>query len=78
MTVVVDAGETLFVGRCDEVTDQGVVLLDVDVHDGDEPEARRRYLERAAQIGVWAQQKVLVVPAERVVSIRRLTDVVPD
>jgi len=81
ITVVVDTdGPEVFVGRCHEVTPQGVVLLDVDVHSaeagGDEQRASKdAWVRRAAQFGVWGKHRHLVVPRERVASIRRLGDV---
>ena len=76
ITVVVDTvGSSTFVGRCFEVTDRGVVLLDADRHDpADEVASRDEYLRKAAQLGHWARIKKIVVPAEDVVAITRLTD----
>jgi len=82
ITVVVDTdGPEVFVGRCHEVTPVGVVLLDVDVHSaeaaaGDEQRASKdAWVRRAARFGVWGRHRQLVVPRERVASIRRLGDV---
>jgi hypothetical protein len=82
VTVVVDTdGPEVFVGRCHEVTPQGVVLLDVDVHsaEGSAGDAGRAskdaWVQRAARFGVWGKHRHLVVPRERVASIRRLGDV---
>lgn len=77
ITVVVETdGSELFVGRCDAVTERGVILLDADVHRaGGEGPSREEYLERAARFGVWGRIKHLVVPRDRVTSIRRLGDV---
>lgn len=74
ITVVVETdGPELYVGRCDEVTDRGVVLLDADVHrEGGDGPSREEYLDRAARFGVWSRIEHLVVPRDRVVSIRRL------
>lgn len=79
ITVVVetDGGETL-VGRCDDMDDTRVILLDADVHeataDGPSQEA---YLERAAQFGVWPKHRRLVVARGNVTSVRRLGDLNP-
>ena len=75
--MVVDTdGPEVFVGRCDEVTPGGVVLLDVDVHSA-EPggPSKDEWVRRAARFGVWPRHRHLVVPRERVASIRRLGEV---
>jgi hypothetical protein len=80
ITVVVDTdGPEVFVGRCHEVTPVGVVLLDVDVHSAeagtDGRASKDEWVRRAARFGVWGKHRHLVVPRERVASIRRLGDV---
>ena len=77
ITVVVDTdGPEVFVGRCHEVTPQGVVLLDVDVHSAAAgAPTKDEWVRRAARFGVWGKHRHLVVPRERVASIRRLGDV---
>ncbi len=74
ITVVVDtSGPEIFVGRCDDLDDHQVILLDVDVHeDGDDGRSKEEYVERAARFGVWKKFDRLVVPRSRVVSVRRL------
>ncbi|MEL7060632.1 MAG: hypothetical protein AAGN46_11445 [Acidobacteriota bacterium] len=74
ITVVVDTdGPDLFVGRCDDILDDRVVLRDVDVHrDGAHELSRAAYLERAAQWGVFKTHERLVLDRARVTSIRRL------
>jgi hypothetical protein len=74
ITVVVDTdGPEVYVGRCDELAPEGVVLLDVDVHrDGDGGRSKEQYLRDAARFGTWKKHDHLVVPHERVASIRRL------
>ena len=77
ITVVVDTdGPEVFVGRCHEVTGEGVVLLDADLHRA-EPggPSKDEWVRRAAEYGVWARHRQLVVPRERVASIRRLGEV---
>lgn len=76
ITVVVETvGPEVWVGRCDEVGPRGVVLHDADVHrDGDGGPSRTEYLSRAAQFGVWKRYDHVVVPTERVTSIRRLAE----
>ena len=77
ITVIVDTdGPEIFVGRCDDVTDRGVILHDVDVHrDGEGGRSKDDYVKRASQFGVWKKFDHLVVPNERVVSIRRLGEI---
>ncbi|MCB1057983.1 MAG: hypothetical protein KDD11_20985 [Acidobacteria bacterium] len=77
ITVVVDTtGAEIFVGRCDTVTEQGVILLDGDVHrDGDGGRSKEEWVNRASQFGVWKKFDRLVVPTDKVASIRRLGEV---
>ena len=74
ITVVVDTpGEEIWVGRCDTVLEEGVVLLDADRHkDGDDGRSKQEWLDRAAKFGVWKKFDRVVVPTEQVASIRRL------
>ena len=77
ITVVVDtAGEEIWVGRCDEVTDEGVILLDADVHkDGEGGRSKEEWLRKAAQFGVWKKFDRVVVPTASVASVRRLGEI---
>ena len=74
ITVVVEAGSELYVGRCDDIDDERVFMLDVDVHSGDDENERAEYLKRAAEWGVFAKHKRLVIDKANVTSIRRLGD----
>jgi hypothetical protein len=76
ITVVVDTtGPDVYVGRCDQVTDQGVHLLDADRHrDGDGGRSKAEYVQRAARMGVWKRYDQVLVPRTAVASIRRLGD----
>jgi hypothetical protein len=76
ITVVVDtAGPEVFVGRCDDVDERGVVLDDADVHrDGEGGRSKDDYVRAAARLGVWKKFDRVLVPRERVTSIRRLGD----
>lgn len=76
ITVVVDAGDELWVGRCDEVTEEGVVLRDADVHR--DAAGREAYLQKAVQVGHWPRVPHTVVPSARVVSIQKLDDLSVD
>ena len=77
ITVVVDTdGPEIFVGRCDDMDDEKVILLDVDVHrDGDGGRSKEEYVQKAAQFGIWKKHDHLVVDRARVASVRRLADV---
>jgi hypothetical protein len=77
ITVVVDTdGPEVFVGRCDDEDERGIVLDDVDVHrDGDGGRTKQQYLERAARLGVWKKYARLFIPRERVASVRRLGEI---
>jgi hypothetical protein len=77
ITVVVDTdGPEIYVGRCDDIDDGRVILVDVDVHrDGDGGRSKDDYVRRAAQLGVWKKHDHLVLDRGRVTSVRRLGDV---
>jgi len=77
ITVVVDTdGEEIFVGRCDDIDAQRVILLDADVHrDGENGEGKEDWVRKAAQLGVWPRHRRLVLPRERVTTVRRLGEV---
>lgn len=77
ITVVVDTtGDEVWIGRCDQVMPQGVLLLDADVHRaGDGGRTKEEYVRRAAQLGVWKKVDRHLVPTSDVASIRRLGDV---
>jgi hypothetical protein len=74
ITVVVDTtGPEVFVGRCDDEDERGIVLHDADVHrDGEGGRSKQQYVERAAQFGVWKKHQRLFIPRQLVVSVRRL------
>lgn len=76
ITVVVDtAGPEIFVGRCDDLDDRQVLLVDVDVHrDGDGGRSKQDYVERAANLGVWKKHDRVRIDRRAVTSIRRLGD----
>ena len=76
ITIVVDTvGPEILIGRCDDLDDRGVFLVDVDVHrDGEGGRTKDAYVRRASQVGTWKKFDRLFVPAENVASIRRLGD----
>ena len=77
ITVVVDTtGPEIFVGRCDDMDERGIVLHDVDVHrDGDHGRSKEDYVRRASQFGVWKKHDRLFVPGDRIASVRKLGEV---
>lgn len=76
ITLVVDTdGPEIFIGRCDDITETDVILLDVDQHEeGAEGRSKEEYVLRAAQVGAWSRHPMIMVPRGRVVSIRKLGD----
>jgi hypothetical protein len=76
ITVVVDTvGDEIYVGRCDVITEERILLHDVDVHrEGDGGRSKEEYVERAAQMGTWKKFDQLEIPAEAIASVRRLGD----
>lgn len=77
ITVAVDTdGPDVYVGRCDDMDDAQVILLDVDVHhDGDGGRSKADYLTAAARYGVFKRHDRLVLPRRRVTSVRRLGEI---
>lgn len=81
ITVVVDLKDSrLFVGRCDTVTPESVILFEAAQHDEHEPGpdgrqvTKQAYIARAARIGFWKKHDRVIVPLEDVASIRPLAD----
>ena len=76
ITIVVDTnGDEIFVGRCDDIDELEVVLLDVDVHRaGDEGRSKEDYVRHAAQVGFWKKHDRVIIARDKVVSVRRLGD----
>jgi hypothetical protein len=77
ITVVFDTtGAEIFVGRCDDMDDRGIILDDVDVHrDGDGGRSKEQYLQKAAVYGVFKKYDRLFIPKDKVASITRLGQV---
>jgi len=74
ITVVVETdGDETLVGRCDDMDDTRVILLDADVHrPSDDGPTKDDYLRRAAQLGIWPKHRRLVISRANVLSVRRL------
>lgn len=66
-------GAEIFVGRCDDIDDREVILLDADVHrEGESESSRSEYLAKAVRFGVWKKFDRVVIPKGRVTTVRRL------
>ena len=76
ITVVVDTvGPEVFIGRCEDMDDAHVLLVDVDVHrDGDGGRSKDEYVRRAADLGVWKKHDRVRIDRRAVASVRRLGD----
>jgi len=80
ITVVVDTrGPKVFVGRCDDLDDHEVILLDADVHeDGANGRSKNDWVREAARWGVWKKLDRVVIPRAEVASVVRLGDLAED
>ena len=80
ITVVVDtAGDRVYIGRCWEMDDQRIILVDVDEHeDGSEGRSKEDYIQRAAKVGIWKKHDRVVVPRSIVASVVPLGEVSVD
>ena len=76
ITVVVETdGAELWIGRCDDIVGDGVILKDADVHrEGESERPRADWLARAKRFGVFPHHRLHLVPAASVVSVRRLVE----
>ncbi len=76
ITVVVETdGPELWVGRCDDIVAEGVILKDADVHrEGESERPRAEWLARASRVGVFPHHRQALVDAARVVNVRRLAE----
>ena len=72
ITVVVEtSGKRVYVGRCDEETQAGIVLLDADHHDdGADGKSTGDYLKFAARYGIFKKHDRVTVPRAE---IRKVT-----
>jgi len=75
-TIVVDTnGPEVYVGRCDDIDDDEIILLDADVHrDGEDGKSKQQYIDRAAQVGVWKRFDRIAVRRSAATLIRPLGD----
>jgi len=76
ITVVVDMnGAAVWIGRCDEMDDRRVILLDADTHtDGENGKSKAEFIAHAAKVGVWSKHARVEIPCSDVASVQRLGD----
>jgi hypothetical protein len=79
ITVVVETnGPRVWIGRCDEETGEGIILLDADHHDdGADGKSRAEYLRFAARYGIYRKHDRVVVPRAEIRKVTRLGDLRP-
>lgn len=76
ITVVVDAGARVYVGRFHEQDDARILLLDADIHEeGAGGHGKEEFIRRAAKFGVFKKHDYVEVPLSQVAGVRRLGDV---
>lgn len=77
ITVYAQAGDTVYVGRCDTLDDERLVLHDADVHiEGRDGRTADQYLQRSARFGIWKKHDTLVVPVAGLGPVRPLGELV--
>lgn len=76
ITVVVETnGPRVYVGRCDEETPTGIILLDADHHDdGADGKTTGDYLRFAARYGIFKKHDKIAVPRSEITKVTRLGD----
>lgn len=76
--VVLDTNSPyLYVGRLAEVDDWFIRLEDADVHDSDETRTTKEvYLIEARKYGIKRNRQNVLVRADKVISVSRLSDVI--
>lgn len=77
ITVVVDTNAaTIYIGRCWEMTNERIVLLDVDQHEGaQDGRSKEDFVREAARVGVWKKHDRIELPLSGVASVKRLSEV---
>ncbi len=77
ITVVVETdGPLTYIGRCHDIDDEKVVLVDVDEHDeGRDEQTKEEFINKAARVGIWVKHKQLVIPRAEVASVRPLGEI---
>lgn len=74
ITVVVETtGPRVYVGRCDEETREGILLLDADHHDdGADGKSTSDYLRFAARYGIFKKHDRVTVPRAEILKVTPL------
>ncbi len=74
ITVVVDTkAARVYIGRCWEMDDRKIVLVDVDEHeDGHDGRSKEDFIRQAAKVGVWKRHDRVVLPRAQVDSVTPL------
>lgn len=79
VTVVVDTlGARVYIGRYHSETDEGILMMDVDVRDLDSIADKEPYLAKSAKFGVYKNTNSVRVPRSEVASVRRLVEYATD
>lgn len=80
ITVVVDTkGALVYIGRCWEMDDRRIVLVDADEHeDGQDGRSKEEFIGRAARFGVWKKLDRMSLPLSYVVSVTPLGEIEAD
>ncbi len=79
-TVVAEVGRSVYVGRCQELDRENLLLVEVDSHEEDESgkgkdgKSNREFLERAAKFGVWNTHKRVTLKTAEVEKLIPLKD----
>ena len=75
ITVVAFAADKVYVGRCHDLDETHLQLLDVDLHsEGEGGKTNLEYLERAAKFGVWKKHDRFQLPLAEVRELKPLGD----
>ncbi|MFH1279472.1 MAG: hypothetical protein ABIK65_13960 [Candidatus Eisenbacteria bacterium] len=77
MTLVVDTtGPKVYIGRCDDLDDEWIVLVDVETHDeGTAGLGKEEYIRKAARVGYEGVHRRMILSAREVQSIRLLGEI---
>lgn len=80
ITVVVDTnGAHVYIGRCWELDDERIVLVDADAHeDGQAGRSKEEFIRRAAAFGVWAKIERMSLPLSEVAWVTPLGEIETD
>ena len=74
ITVVVEMADgRVFIGRCDDMNDETIILFGADEHrDGEGGRTTAEYIASAVKFGVWQKHGRLAVSRAGVTSVRPL------